>query len=114
MVKRNGKFEEVSWDEAIGFIADRLLSIKNEHGADAIAQEIATGKGLDLETARNAVQHCLATGGDYEVGSEEQALLFESMAMITSDLALETVLEAVARQTLSNALSSSFSSRSRP
>jgi len=30
--------------------------------------------------------------------SEEQALLFESMAMVTSDLALETVLDAVSRQ----------------
>lgn len=30
--------------------------------------------------------------------SEEQALLFESMAIITSDLALETVLDAVSRQ----------------
>lgn len=30
--------------------------------------------------------------------SEEQALLFESMAIVTSDLALETVLDAVSRQ----------------
>jgi two-component system NtrC family sensor kinase len=30
--------------------------------------------------------------------SEEQAFLFESMAIVTSDLALETVLEAVSRQ----------------
>ena len=37
LIKKNGKFEEVSWDEAYDFIAEKLMAIKNEHGPDAIA-----------------------------------------------------------------------------
>ena len=36
MIKKNGKFEEVSWDEAYSFIASKLIDIKNKYGADAI------------------------------------------------------------------------------
>ena len=36
MIKKNGKFEEVSWDEAYDFIAEKLTGIKNRYGADAI------------------------------------------------------------------------------
>ena len=37
MIKRNGAFEKVSWEEAYDFIADKLNTIKAENGADAIA-----------------------------------------------------------------------------
>jgi formate dehydrogenase alpha subunit len=37
MIKRNGKFEEASWDEAIDLIADKLKKIKSETGPDSIA-----------------------------------------------------------------------------
>ncbi|MBO6516611.1 MAG: formate dehydrogenase subunit alpha [Bacteroidia bacterium] len=37
MIKRNGEFEKVSWDEAYDHIASELTRIRNEHGADAIA-----------------------------------------------------------------------------
>ncbi|HFA52034.1 MAG TPA: formate dehydrogenase subunit alpha [Bacteroidetes bacterium] len=37
MIKKGGKFEEVSWDEAYDFIAEKLISIKEKHGPDAIA-----------------------------------------------------------------------------
>ncbi len=37
LIKRNGSFEPVSWDEAYDFIAGRLQEIKEQHGADAIA-----------------------------------------------------------------------------
>jgi formate dehydrogenase major subunit len=36
LIKKNGKFEEVSWDEAYEFIANKITSIKNEFGADSI------------------------------------------------------------------------------
>lgn len=36
LIKKNGKFEEVSWDEAYDFIASRMIDIKNKYGADAI------------------------------------------------------------------------------
>ena len=34
--KINGEFKEVSWDEAFGFIADKLTGIKQEYGAKSI------------------------------------------------------------------------------
>ncbi|MCB0546211.1 MAG: formate dehydrogenase subunit alpha [Phaeodactylibacter sp.] len=37
MIKRNGKHEEVSWEEAYDHIAERLTAIKQEYGPDAIA-----------------------------------------------------------------------------
>ena len=36
LLKRNGKFEVVSWEEAYDFIANKLIEIKNNFGADAI------------------------------------------------------------------------------
>jgi formate dehydrogenase major subunit len=36
MIKRNGKFEVVSWDEAYSFIAEKLNKVKNTYGPDAI------------------------------------------------------------------------------
>ncbi len=37
MIKRNGEFEEVSWDEAYEFIVEKFNQIKSENGPDAIA-----------------------------------------------------------------------------
>ncbi len=37
LVKRNGEFEEVSWDEAYDLIADKLTTIRESNGPDAIA-----------------------------------------------------------------------------
>jgi formate dehydrogenase major subunit len=37
LIKRNGEFEEVSWDEAYDFIVDKFKAIKATHGPDAIA-----------------------------------------------------------------------------
>ena len=37
MIKRNGEFEKVNWDEAYDFIVDKLTQIKAENGSDAIA-----------------------------------------------------------------------------
>lgn len=37
MIKRNGEFEKVSWDEAYDFIAEKLKGYKSEFGPDSIA-----------------------------------------------------------------------------
>lgn len=37
MVRKNGKLENVSWDEAYDFIVDKLTTIKAENGPNAIA-----------------------------------------------------------------------------
>lgn len=37
MIKKNGEFEKVSWDEAYDFIVEKMVAIKETHGPDAIA-----------------------------------------------------------------------------
>jgi formate dehydrogenase alpha subunit len=37
LIKRNGTFEEATWDEALDFVAARLGAIRKQHGPDAIA-----------------------------------------------------------------------------
>ncbi len=36
LIKRDGKFEVATWDEAYNYIADKLLKIRNEYGVDSI------------------------------------------------------------------------------
>ncbi len=36
LIKKNGSFEKVGWDEALSYVADNLTRIKNEHGADTM------------------------------------------------------------------------------
>lgn len=36
LIRENGTFKEVSWEEALDFAADRLKAIKAQHGPDAI------------------------------------------------------------------------------
>jgi formate dehydrogenase alpha subunit len=37
LIKRNGRFETATWEEAIKFVAERLKQIRSEFGADSIA-----------------------------------------------------------------------------
>lgn len=37
LLRKNGKLEQVSWNEAISFIAERLQQIKRDYGPDSIA-----------------------------------------------------------------------------
>jgi len=37
LVRKDGKFQEVTWDEAYGFIATRLREIRDRYGPDALA-----------------------------------------------------------------------------
>ncbi len=37
LIRRNGVFEEVSWDEALDYIAQRLKEIRDKYGKDSIA-----------------------------------------------------------------------------
>jgi predicted molibdopterin-dependent oxidoreductase YjgC len=37
MLRRNGGFEEVGWDDAIGFLAERLTAIQRRHGPEGLA-----------------------------------------------------------------------------
>jgi predicted molibdopterin-dependent oxidoreductase YjgC len=37
LLKKNGRLEPVSWEEALGFIANRLREIRQNHGPDSLA-----------------------------------------------------------------------------
>ncbi|MFW5721068.1 MAG: 2Fe-2S iron-sulfur cluster-binding protein, partial [Bacteroidota bacterium] len=37
LIKKNGKFEEASWDEALDLIASKFIEIKKKYGNDALA-----------------------------------------------------------------------------
>ena len=37
LIKKDGRFHEASWDEALGLVAEKLKGIKASHGADASA-----------------------------------------------------------------------------
>ncbi len=50
----NGTFERVSWDEALGDIAERLLRIREKHGGDAFAFVGGGGQGNHLGGAYNS------------------------------------------------------------
>jgi predicted molibdopterin-dependent oxidoreductase YjgC len=37
LIKKNGKFEEAGWDEALDLVADRFKDLKDKYGGDALA-----------------------------------------------------------------------------
>ena len=37
LIRKNGELKEASWDEAISYLGEKLATIKQEHGPDAIA-----------------------------------------------------------------------------
>ncbi|HPC33866.1 MAG TPA: molybdopterin-dependent oxidoreductase, partial [Syntrophales bacterium] len=45
--KGAGKWERISWPEALGTIADNLKDIREKHGARAVAFGVGMPKGLD-------------------------------------------------------------------
>ena len=37
LLRKNGRFHPVSWDEALGFVASRLGEIRDQYGPDSVA-----------------------------------------------------------------------------
>lgn len=68
LIKRNGAFEEASWEEALDHVARRLSEIKAKHGADAIGglssarctneENYAFQKLIRAGIGTNNVDHC--------------------------------------------------------
>jgi predicted molibdopterin-dependent oxidoreductase YjgC len=68
LIKRNGAFEEATWDEAISFTAERIRSIREKHGPDAIGglssarctneENYAFQKLIRAGVGTNNVDHC--------------------------------------------------------
>ena len=49
LLRRDGELQPVSWDEALDFVAERLLASRRDHGADSVA--VFGGGGLTNEKA---------------------------------------------------------------
>jgi predicted molibdopterin-dependent oxidoreductase YjgC len=68
LIKKDGKFVEASWDEAFGYIAERLTAIKSKHGPDAIGglssarctneENYLFQKFIRAAVGTNNVDHC--------------------------------------------------------
>lgn len=74
--KGSGKFEPVSWDDALGVISDRLLKIREDDGAEAFAVGQGTTRGvppfyhrfLTLYGSPNAMAPVHMSGGPLVLG----------------------------------------------
>ena len=68
LIKKNGKFEETSWDEALDYIAKKFMQIKNENGPDSLAglssarctneENFVFQKFMRAVIGTNNVDHC--------------------------------------------------------
>lgn len=68
LIKKNGKFEETSWDEALDYIAKKFMQIKNENGPDTLAglssarctneENFVFQKFMRAVIGTNNVDHC--------------------------------------------------------
>lgn len=71
LIKRNGVFEEASWDEALGLTAEKLLELRDQHGPDALAalssarctneENWLMQKFMRAVIGTNNVDHCART-----------------------------------------------------
>jgi len=68
LIKRDGEFHKVTWDEALDYVTSRFIEIKEEHGPEALAG-LASGKCTNEENylfqkfvrvcfGNNNVDHC--------------------------------------------------------
>lgn len=62
MIKKNGKFEKVSWDEALDYVAKKFNDIRQQHGPDALAF-YGSGQAETEETymANKLFKGCIGT-----------------------------------------------------
>ena len=68
LIKRNGEFEEVEWDEALKVVAEKLTEIKDEYGGKALAglssakctneENYLMQKFMRAVIGTNSVDHC--------------------------------------------------------
>jgi len=71
MKKAGGKFERISWDQAIGEIAEKLKKILQEHGPRSLAS-VAGGGEFNFYPIRFLVGFVQALGSRYQYSSANQ------------------------------------------
>ena len=62
MRRVGGSFEEISWDEALDLVAERLLAIREEHGANSIATYLGNPSAHDF-AANLSLPHLIRSIG---------------------------------------------------
>ena len=70
LMKKDGKYVEVSWDEALNYTAEKFLEIRDKHGADAVAG-LASARCTNEDNfafqklfrvfGTNSIDHCART-----------------------------------------------------
>ena len=95
MLRRDGRFVPVSWDEAFRVVADRLLPILNEHGRDAVAVYLGNPNVHSLAPTlySRALIRALGTRNRFSASTVDQrpkevasAMMFGSAAMPVPDI----------------------------
>lgn len=71
LIKREGVFEEASWEEALGYVAEKFMEIKTKYGPDSIAglssarctneDNYVFQKMMRAAIGTNNVDHCART-----------------------------------------------------
>lgn len=64
--KGNGQFEPVSWDDALDIVAENLLRVERDHGAEAVWPYYYAGTmGLVMRDGINRLRHAKNYSGQY-------------------------------------------------
>lgn len=68
LIKRNGHFEKVGWEEALDYVAEKLLNIKEKYGSDSVGglssakctneENYIIQKFMRAVIGTNSVDHC--------------------------------------------------------
>ncbi|HTP00174.1 MAG TPA: DMSO/selenate family reductase complex A subunit [Anaerolineales bacterium] len=81
-----GKFERISWDEALNTIADQMKRIKDKYGNEAFYYQYASGSNWNGPDSGNAVTRLLAMFGGFVnmYGSYSEAAYGQIIGFSTS------------------------------
>jgi anaerobic selenocysteine-containing dehydrogenase len=96
LIRRAGRLEPASWDDAMAVVAERLALVRSQHGNDAVAIYLGnpSAHNIGLGTGFGVLARALATRNIYTAGSVDQlpkqlanALLFgNDMAVAVPDI----------------------------
>ncbi len=77
-MRRAGPLEEVSWDEALGYVGERLRRLRKEHGPESIGLFLgnSTAHSLGAILGATALQQGLGTTKAYSVLTLDNAPMF--------------------------------------
>lgn len=80
-----GKFERISWDEALTTIADQMKRIKNKYGNEAFYYQYASGVNWNGPDSGNAITRLLSLFGGYVnmYGSYSEAAYGQTIGYVT-------------------------------